>query len=262
MPVLVPQGAILYYPVSDIKFAKFSRISFAKDPRLFRSPRHHPFFRIPDPLPYSSQLPSHTIIRCQVIIVRVIHIMNLYTYVPPKVVDKPQACPTSHKPQLYTYVPPTLSNGYSHSASCSSHPPHHHYHVWLTHPSPCPCSSPGMARQTDPAAHQAQPQPCTHPPQPCVQAAEPYVHHHWHGGTRAQVDAENMAIAANTGATKPHNLAPYKPSPSQQWWCRELDGSYTLRNTQDIMDNLQPGFWQYAQPGGYPYFIRQEKEKK
>ncbi|KAI9880053.1 MAG: hypothetical protein M1830_005785 [Pleopsidium flavum] len=110
-----------------------------------------------------------------------------------------------------------------------------------------------------------QPQPYYYTPSPApAQAsasasAQQYTHHHWYGSSKAEVDAENMAIAQTTGATKPTHLIPYKPSPSQQWWCRELDGSYTLRTTNDIMDNLQPGFWQYAQPGGYPYFIRQEK---
>jgi len=123
-----------------------------------------------------------------------------------------------------------------------------------------------LANVAQQAQYVQQPQPTYQAPQAAaVQASAPvetqqYTHHHWHGASKAQVDAENIAIAQKTGVTKPVPLVPYKPSASQQWWCRELDGSYTLRNTNDIMENLQPGFWQYAQPGGYPYFIRQEKQ--
>jgi hypothetical protein len=52
---------------------------------------------------------------------------------------------------------------------------------------------------------------------------------------------------------------PYKPSPDQQFWCRELDRSYTLRTMTDIMGNCQPGEWRESE-SGYPYFIRRKKE--
>ncbi|WEW56159.1 hypothetical protein PRK78_001594 [Emydomyces testavorans] len=86
--------------------------------------------------------------------------------------------------------------------------------------------------------------------QPC-QGAVP-----WPGATRAEIDAQNIAIAKATGATRPQSLVPYKPADGQQWWCRELDGSYTLRTTNDIMENLQPGQWIYSSTG-FPYFVRQ-----
>lgn len=85
------------------------------------------------------------------------------------------------------------------------------------------------------------------------------MHQPWYGKTKAQVDAENIAIARQVGATKPVQLVPYNPSPEQQFWCRELDTSYTLRTSKDITENLQPGFWQYAE-GGYPYWVRTEKK--
>ncbi|KAA6408767.1 MAG: hypothetical protein FRX48_07110 [Lasallia pustulata] len=69
----------------------------------------------------------------------------------------------------------------------------------------------------------------------------------------------HASIAARIGATKPVQLVPYDPSPEQQFWCRELDTSYTLRTAKDITENLQPGFWQYAQ-GGYPYWVCMEKK--
>ncbi|KAM5458435.1 hypothetical protein MaudCBS49596_000348 [Microsporum audouinii] len=78
----------------------------------------------------------------------------------------------------------------------------------------------------------------------------------WVGPTRAEVDAQNLAVARATGAMRPQSMVPYRPAEGQQWWCRELDGSYTLRTTNDIMENLQPGYWAYSS-SGYPYFIRQ-----
>ncbi|EFE39360.1 hypothetical protein TRV_05953 [Trichophyton verrucosum HKI 0517] len=78
----------------------------------------------------------------------------------------------------------------------------------------------------------------------------------WIGPTRAEVDAQNIAVARATGAMRPQSMVPYRPAEGQQWWCREVDGSYTLRTTNDIMENLQPGYWAYSS-SGYPYFIRQ-----
>ncbi|MCJ1369993.1 hypothetical protein MMC20_001205 [Loxospora ochrophaea] len=97
------------------------------------------------------------------------------------------------------------------------------------------------------------------PPQPQYQAPEPAPYTHWHGSSKAEIDQQNINIAQATGATKPVQLVPYKPEPGQQWWCRETDGTFTLRTANDIMENAQPGFWQYAHPGGYPYWIRQNK---
>ncbi|TPX23888.1 hypothetical protein DIZ76_013231 [Coccidioides immitis] len=78
----------------------------------------------------------------------------------------------------------------------------------------------------------------------------------WQGATRAEIDAQNIAIAKATGATRPQSLVPYKPAEGQQWWCREVDGTYTLRTTNDIMENLQPGKWIYSSTG-FPYFVRE-----
>ena len=82
--------------------------------------------------------------------------------------------------------------------------------------------------------------------------------HLWYGNTTEEVDRENLVIAQNCGATKPANLAPVGATNDQMWWCREVDGSYTLRSTNTIQQALQPGYWAYASHGGYPYFIRQK----
>ena len=77
------------------------------------------------------------------------------------------------------------------------------------------------------------------------------------GKTREQVMWENQQIAKNTGANKPTPMVPYKAAPGQQFWCREIDGSWTLRTVQDTMDLCQPGYWDKGQ-SGYPIFIRQK----
>ncbi|KAF3895350.1 hypothetical protein GTR04_3654 [Trichophyton interdigitale] len=92
------------------------------------------------------------------------------------------------------------------------------------------------------------------PPRPTYQVPAGTVP--WIGPTRAEVDAQNIAVARATGAMRPQSMVPYRPAEGQQWWCREVDGSYTLRTTNDIMENLQPGYWAYSS-SGYPYFIRQ-----
>lgn len=67
---------------------------------------------------------------------------------------------------------------------------------------------------------------------------------------------ENQIIAENTGANKPVQMAPYKAAPGQQFWCQELDGSFSLKTVKETMDELQPGHWK-TNEYGYPIFIRQ-----
>jgi hypothetical protein len=78
---------------------------------------------------------------------------------------------------------------------------------------------------------------------------------HWQGSSKAEVDMQNRAIHA--AHAKPHQLVPYQPTEEEQFWCRELDGSYTLRTSKDIEADLQPGHWEYGDRG-VPYFVREE----
>lgn len=77
------------------------------------------------------------------------------------------------------------------------------------------------------------------------------------GKTKEQVMWENQQIANNTGANDPVQMVPYKAAPGQQFWCRELDGSWTLRTVQETMVELQPGYWDKGQ-SGHAVFIRQK----
>lgn len=89
-------------------------------------------------------------------------------------------------------------------------------------------------------------------------APEPVKTNYWHGGSKTEVDMQKIEIAQATGVTKPVQLIPHGTSTDQQFYVKELDGSWTLRTTTDIMGSCQPGRWEYAQ-GGYPFFVRKKK---
>ncbi|MCJ1258001.1 hypothetical protein MMC24_005829 [Lignoscripta atroalba] len=176
--------------------------------------------------------------------------MSPYTYVPANEKLSPQT------PTQYTYIPANeqpdkLPSTYyvyqGPNAGRLTAAEHKPYYAYV---------------QIEPAApvyFQPQPQMYYAPapaPAPAPASPKPANHAYWHGSSKADVDQQNIAIAQATGATKPTQLVPYKPSAEQQWWCRELDATWTLRTTREIQEELQPGFWQYASPGGYPYFIR------
>ncbi|KAI9783391.1 MAG: hypothetical protein M1839_003926 [Geoglossum umbratile] len=88
-------------------------------------------------------------------------------------------------------------------------------------------------------------------------SSNPYI---YQGATKSQIDAQNAAIAQTNGANQPTMLVPYKAGATQDWWVRELDGTWTLRTTATIQEALQPGYWCYGE-GGVPCFVRTEKAK-
>jgi len=56
----------------------------------------------------------------------------------------------------------------------------------------------------------------------------------------------------------PTQLAPYKPANGQQFWCKELDGSWTLQSYTDILNGaVNPGRWEKHATSGYYYWVRQ-----
>ncbi|KAI4221869.1 MAG: hypothetical protein L6R36_006579 [Xanthoria steineri] len=77
----------------------------------------------------------------------------------------------------------------------------------------------------------------------------------WYGSTKAEVDAQNAALAQAAGAYTPMNLVPANPGAGQQFWCKELNDCYTLRTMTDIETSCQPGSW-HTSSVGYPYFVR------
>lgn len=77
----------------------------------------------------------------------------------------------------------------------------------------------------------------------------------WYGPTANEVDMQNRVIMDDQ--MKARQLKGHVPSASDQYWCRELDGLYTVRTAIDIYESCTPGYWTTGE-GNYPYFVREE----
>ncbi|KAF2816311.1 uncharacterized protein BDZ99DRAFT_133374 [Mytilinidion resinicola] len=83
----------------------------------------------------------------------------------------------------------------------------------------------------------------------------PYHHYHM-GRTKEQVDMDNRRTAYQQGAYSMHPIAPDNPPPDTQFWCKEVDGEWTLRTFFTIQEDLKPGNWKYAPDTGMFVYIR------
>lgn len=88
--------------------------------------------------------------------------------------------------------------------------------------------------------------------------AEPANFNYYQGLTSQQVNDRNMSRAQNHGGFDQVQLVPQDASPDNEYYCRELDGTYTVRTVNTIMNSLTPGQWAYASTG-YPYWVRHAK---
>ena len=86
-------------------------------------------------------------------------------------------------------------------------------------------------------------------------AAEPTNINHYQGLTAQQVHDRNVSYAQRNGVSIPVQLVPKNPSPKDVFYCRELDGSWSLHTATTIMNTKQPGQW-VKQPNSAIYFIR------
>ena len=122
---------------------------------------------------------------------------------------------------------------------------------------PAPAPEPKTAKHYYHVVSAPEPKPAAlyHYVVPAPEPAKPAAEAYWYGSTKEEVDTQNHAIITANAAAKPIQLVPYEPSPEQQFYCREHDGSYTLRTGREIGEDCQPGHWQYGD-AGYPYFIR------
>ncbi|KAJ9408583.1 hypothetical protein DTO045G8_3531 [Paecilomyces variotii] len=156
-----------------------------------------------------------------------------YTYVPPQAAPKGPNPEPPKTPMTFTYLPPQT----------------------LQHPCAAPFMGPRMPVYAEPGVlyYPTMTGPLAPPQPPTLEDGSTP----WRGPTKKDVEEQNAKIAEKVGATKPAQLIPYEAADGQQWWVRELDGSFTLRTTNDIMENCQPGRWAYAN-AGYPYFVRAE----
>lgn len=76
------------------------------------------------------------------------------------------------------------------------------------------------------------------------------------GGIPMPVAAAPAPGFASYGPQVQSPMVPFENKPGQQWWCREIDGSYTLRTINDLMENCRPGEWKRHPQTGVPYWVR------
>jgi hypothetical protein len=90
-------------------------------------------------------------------------------------------------------------------------------------------------------------------------AAMPNAPAYFVGATAAEIQAQNAILLANmqAAAAQPNQLVPFKPGTSPQFWCKELDGSWTLREYNDSLKaDFPPGHWEKHATSGYHYYVR------
>ncbi|KAI9841132.1 MAG: hypothetical protein M1837_000976 [Sclerophora amabilis] len=108
-----------------------------------------------------------------------------------------------------------------------------------------------------PAAPQAiqapQAQQVVQAPAPRGSAQNPFI---YQGKTRAQVEAQNHArfLAATHNRPTPQ-LAPVGATNSQHWYVKELNGTFTWKSTNTILQTCMPGEW-VKYPGRDLCFVR------
>jgi hypothetical protein len=84
------------------------------------------------------------------------------------------------------------------------------------------------------------------PPPPPYAAQNPPTTNRWIGRTREQINEDNRAIAEATHANEYRALVPENTNNRMNFWCREKDGTWTLRDPLTIKEALQPGYWATA----------------
>lgn len=114
--------------------------------------------------------------------------------------------------------------------------------------SPAPMYYPGGSQSTHIQFHQSQP------------AAEPVKFNNYYQGlTSQQVYDRNISSAQNHGGFNQTQLVPENAHPDNEYFCRELDGTWTVRTVNTIRKSLNPGQWAYSTTG-YPYWVRHAKD--
>ena len=74
-------------------------------------------------------------------------------------------------------------------------------------------------------------------------------------GNANNASGGNGGIKAN-GASQPLHVISGPPTGDTKYWCKELNGLWKCRTTNDIMNNCQPGNWRVHPQTRFPYFVR------
>ncbi|PNS16487.1 hypothetical protein CAC42_221 [Sphaceloma murrayae] len=80
----------------------------------------------------------------------------------------------------------------------------------------------------------------------------------WIGRTRAQVNEDNLKLAARENVFKNDPMKPANATPDTLFWVVELDGRTTLRMFKTIDEDLGLGRWEKDPRHGNAYFVREE----
>ncbi|TKA83579.1 hypothetical protein B0A55_00416 [Friedmanniomyces simplex] len=83
----------------------------------------------------------------------------------------------------------------------------------------------------------------------------------WLGRTKAQVEEDNMKLAAKEGAYQKRKIVPTGVREDQMMWCVEGDGSHTLRTFISIKE-LKGEWMKYPRTEGSYYFVREAEEEE
>jgi len=85
----------------------------------------------------------------------------------------------------------------------------------------------------------------------------------WVGRTKAEVDYDNMVVAAREGVFRFDDMQPKNAKPDTRFWVVELDGTTTLRTYCTITDkSFGGGKWETDSRHGNAYFVREAGEEQ
>ncbi|EXJ60665.1 hypothetical protein A1O7_04818 [Cladophialophora yegresii CBS 114405] len=147
--------------------------------------------------------------------------------------------PTASAPIIPSYSPYTYSPYATAAAATSYQVPFAAAPIWS--------QSPGPAQAAAAVAANA------------ALAAMPNAPAYFVGATAAEIQTQNAILLANMQAAQqqPSQLVPFKPGQSPQFWCKELDGSWTLREYSDALKpDFPAGHWEKHATSGYHYYVR------
>ncbi|TKA29475.1 hypothetical protein B0A50_03488 [Salinomyces thailandicus] len=105
---------------------------------------------------------------------------------------------------------------------------------------------------------QAMYQPAAYVYQPTYSAPQPV---EWKGRTKAEVDEDNMKIAAKEDVYAKRKVQPVDVKEDQMFWVVELDGTHTLRSFMDVKE-LKGEWKKDPRYDDAYYFLREEEAAK
>ncbi|KAK0945064.1 hypothetical protein LTR29_003411 [Friedmanniomyces endolithicus] len=183
------------------------------------------------------------------------HIYHPAPSQPPPTPSSPKVAPVPHI--IYYQQPPPSQQAFAYPTAQYTYAtqpvgyPAPAYYAYGTQPIAMP---PPQKQEQVADYHIYQPAYSGEPPQP-----QGYL---WVGRTKAQVDEDNMKLAATEGAWDKRKIVPTGVEEDQMMWCVEGDGSHTLRTFVSIKE-LKGEWKKYPGREESYYFVREaEKEEK